>query len=721
MAYRLQREFESNPGSKQVASANSFIEETINAMGRREVNSKLNEQEIKILKEIQDEFLVDGEISLDKIEKSFTSNEKKALDLIDEIGVYLEPKAVFTSSVIRGGKIKPINNYVHHSVTNKDKVKDLNNKKEKITKPSTKAGTLRERTPGAKPINFDPISSTLSGATETLLDYHMTEVVKTVNASIKKAKDQIDNNKESSSISKESIDALKESVDEVMGKTFSNSFIEYDPFSKTIKKLQKLGYQAALASVPRAGAELGSNMLFAISSNPQAFINGVKKYSGFAMGNEGMNAMENLGSTETMKLYDTKNMTGKMADSNLLYTGKPKASKAVSPVVEKAEYLLQFSGVKQIRKFADELSDKLISTPDKAVSRPLWFGNFSNNFKKITGITLTEKDFIEIADGSSKYLSKEYKQAVEESTKFADQESVKMATSSNPFNVIPKNISTPDDGVFKQIYKNANSYMARFSQYEYATARNAIVSLFKAGKLTKKQALGTLIGTQMRMASYMILYSALRSAFDSLFGFEDEEEEDYKTMIKRQLVGSPLSLLTGRGLGNVPKIAINYGLELFNEEYLEDLRDGKKYDPFKHSLVFSQISPGDKRDPYEIFLNTMTGPLSPLAKTAARTYKVYTKTKPEESKKAETRAKYKEELSTRMLLEGLGNLGFIPFYKDIRRMFLKDFFKGYKKEQKAKEEKKKAKEEKKYEFTEGLPGQETKTSSSKLPAAKLPE
>lgn len=696
MAYRLQREFESNPGNKQVASANSFIEETIKAMERREANSRLNKQEIKILKEIQNKFLVDGEISLDKIEKSFTNNEKKALDLIDEIGVYLEPKAVFTSSVIRGGKIKPINNYVHHSVMNKDKVEDVNNKKDRMVKPSTKAGTLRERTPGAKPINFDPISSTLSGATETLLDYHMTETVKTVNASIKKAKDQIYDNEDSSNISKEAIVALEESVDEVMSKTFSNSFVEYDPFSKTIKKLQKLGYQAALASVPRAGAELGSNMLFAISSNPQGFISGVKKYSGFAMGNEGMNAMENLGSTETMKLYDTKNMTGKMADSNVLYTGKPKASKAVSPVVEKAEYLSQFSGVKQVRKFADELSDKLISTPDKAVSRPLWFGNFSSNFKKMTGITLTEKDFIEIADGSSKYLSKEYKQAVEESTKFADQESVKMATSSNPFNVIPKNISTPDEAVYKQIYKNANSYMARFSQYEYATARNAIVSLFKAGKLTKKQALGTLIGTQMRMASYMILYSSLRSAFDRLFGFKDEEEEDYKTMIKRQLVGSPLSLLTGRGLGNVPKIAINYGLELFNEKYLEDLRDGKKYDPYKHSLVFSQISPGDKRDPYEIFLNTMTGPLSPLAKTAARTYKVYTKSK--ESKKAETRAKYKEELSTRMLLEGLGNLGFIPFYKDIRRMFLKDFFKDYKKEQKAKEEKK----EKKKQYDESM-------------------
>ena len=293
------------------------------------------------------------------------------------------------------------------------------------------------------------------------------------------------------------------------------------------------------------------------------------------MGNEGINAMENLGSAETMKLYDTKNMTGKMADSNLLYTGKPKTSRSVTPTVEKAKYLSQFTGVKQVGKLATGIAENLISFPDKAISRPLWFGNFATRFKKITGIKLTDNDFQEIADGNSKYLTDEYKSAVEESTNFADEQTIKMATSTNPFNVIPKNISKPNESVLMQLYKTGNSYMARFSQYEYAAAKNAIVSMFKSGKITKGQATAALIGITTRMSSYVVLYSVLMSAFDSLFGVEDDEKEDVELLMKRQLVGAPLSLMTGRGLGNIPKIPINYALEMMNEEYLEDLRKGK--------------------------------------------------------------------------------------------------------------------------------------------------
>jgi len=654
MTYRLQREFESNQGRKGVAPANDFIDSTI-------------------------EFSVDGQISLEKIENSFTSNEKKALNLLDEINKSIEDKAIFTASVLRGEKINPINNYVHHSVAIKEKPTDVANKTEKMVKPSTKAGTLRERTPGSKPINFDPISSTVSGATETLLDYYMTEDVRTVNASISKAKKNIFDNKESSKISEQSINALDNLVDEVLTKTFSDSFVEYGGATAIVKKLQRLGYQAALSSIPRAGAELGSNLMYAMTVNPQGFITGVKDYGSFVMGNEGINAMENLGSAETMKLYDTKNMTGKMADSNLLYTGKPKASKSVTTTVEKAKYLSQFTGVKQVGKLATGIAENLISFPDKSISRPLWFGNFATRFKKITGIKLTDNDFQEIADGNSKYLTDEYKSAVEESTNFADEQTIKMATSTNPFNVIPKNISKPNESVLMQLYKTGNSYMARFSQYEYAAAKNAIVSMFRSGKITKGQATAALIGITTRMASYVVLYSILMSSFDSLFGIEDDEKEDVESLMKRQFIGAPLSLMTGRGLGNIPKIPINYALEMMNEEYLEDLRKGEKYDPYKHSIVFSQISKEDlqKKPIEELFLYSLSGPLSPLAKTVSRTSKAGTRAIT--SKTPETRQKYKDELQNRLIIEGLGNLGYVPFYKDIRRMIVKDMFKKPKK------------------------------------------
>jgi len=500
-----------------------------------------------------------------------------------------------------------------------------------------------------------------------------------VNKSIARATKKIFENPESSKISKESMNALNKLVNEVLTKTFSDSFVEYGKGASFVKKIQRLGYQAALASVPRAGAELGSNLMYAMTVNPQGFIKGVKDYGSFSMGNEGMNAMENLGSAETMKLYDTKNMTGKMADSNLLYTGKPKASGSVTPVVEKAKYLSQFTGVKQVGKLATGIAEKLISFPDKAISRPLWFGNFAKSFKEITGINLTEKDFQEIADGNSKYLTDEFKSAVKESTNFADEQTVKMATTTNPFNVIPKNVTTPNESVLTQLYKTGNSYMARFSQYEYAAAKNAIVSLFKTGKISKEQAVASLIGITTRMASYVVLYSVLQSAFDELFGVEEEDKEDVESLIKRQLVGAPLSLITGRGLGNIPKIPINYALEMMNEEYLDDLRKGEDYDPYKHSIVFSQINKEDlkKKSIEELFFYSLAGPLSPLAKTVSRTAKAGTRAVA--AKKEQTRQKYKDELKNRLLIESLGNFGFVPFYKDIRRMIIKDMFKDKKK------------------------------------------
>ena len=44
------------------------------------------------------------------------------------------------------------------------------------------------------------------------------------------------------------------------------------------------------------------------------------------------------------------------------------------------------------------------------------------------------------------------------------------------------------------------------------------------------------------------------------------------------------------------------------------------------------------------------------------------------AKKLETRQKAEQEIEDRLILEVLGNLGLVPFYKDVRRVVLKDMF-----------------------------------------------
>ena len=41
------------------------------------------------------------------------------------------------------------------------------------------------------------------------------------------------------------------------------------------------------------------------------------------------------------------------------------------------------------------------------------------------------------------------------------------------------------------------------------------------------------------------------------------------------------------------------------------------------------------------------------------------------SSRPETKAQAEKELAERMIIEAMGNLGLMPFYKDIRRMMLK--------------------------------------------------
>ena len=402
---------------------------------------------------------------------------------------------------------------------------------------------------------------------------------------------------------------------------------------------------------------------------------------------EAMNAMVALNSSETKRLYNADAMVSAMTDSSLLASRPKKSKKVPSALLDQAAYIAQFTGLKQLKSLTGTVADKLLSTPDKIVSRPFWFGAFALQFKKETGISLTKDDMSEISNGTSKYLGSEYDSARNEAVKYADSEMTKMATSNNPFNSTLKNIVKPSDKFYTQLYKTANGYMASFMMNEYNTTRNSILSLLKSGKITKGQATATIIGIQTRVLSYMILYKLLSSMFYSLFGAEDEDHEDLEGYALRQMVGGPISMITGRGLGQMPRVLISLGTEKFNEKYLQDLRDGREYDSFKHSIVFSLLSPYDieKKSPEENFIKTIAGPYSPAFSTLSNLVTDFKRI--ETSDKPETVEKYKKDLQEVASVKVLGNLSLLPFYKDIITIIKKNKYKGYDKDKSNKDKK----------------------------------
>jgi len=683
MAYMLEREYQSNRDSNKVFSAVDALEETIEFHRKESDKSIYSDKDIEILKKILQEF---KSRNIDDIYKSFSNRDKQAIELIDKVNTSLSDKALHTASVVRGNRPAMLDNYVHHSVANVDanSLETVTSKYNQFKTFSTKAGTLVERTPGVKALNFDVLNATMKGARETLTDYHMTNTAKTIFKTLNKLKSNILSDKNSTKREIEVANALINSFDTAMRIVFEKS---YSPVELGfLNNLKSIGYKALLASVPRAAAELGSNIGYVMITSPVAFTSGYKNYREYVMSQRGRDIMNNLNSEQTGKLY-SKKVTGKTADIGLFVNADGiSRSSAVNDIQDKANYILSF-GKKAINILAEKPAEFLISTPDKAISRPLWFGSLSSKFKELTG---NDIDMDAIENNDAAYL-RDNKDALDKATIFADKEVTRAATSINVFNGVLKNKINPNDSGTQKVFKEINGFMSNFIIYEYTTMRSGVTALIHSGEISRAEGVRLLAGATARMSMYVMLYQMLSHAFDAavsaVIGLDigDDEPEDMNDLFTRQLVGSVLSTMIGKNMGNIAKIGPMMGLEYINENYLQGLRDGKDFDPYKHSMSYSMLSrenikeiSSGRKGFFDVIVPAFSGPYSPMAKTITRGAIVLGRAI--EGKKEETRDRAMNELKQRIALEMLGNLGLVPLYKDVRRIVLKDMFKEDEKE-----------------------------------------
>ena len=115
------------------------------------------------------------------------------------------------------------------------------------------------------------------------------------------------------------------------------------------------------------------------------------------------------------------------------------------------------------------------------------------------------------------------------------------------------------------------------------------------------------------------------------------------------------------------------GVENFNEKNLEMLRDGE-YDPYRDALQFTITTGRRDYKGYDVprMMLNLFGPYTPAIKTLLiETPKLL---EPKRKTKA-ARERQERELSERLPLEILGNLGLIPIYKDVRKEVVKSIYK----------------------------------------------
>jgi hypothetical protein len=162
--------------------------------------------------------------------------------------------------------------------------------------------------------------------------------------------------------------------------------------------------------------------------------------------------------------------------------------------------------------------------------------------------------------------------------------------------------------------------------------------------------------------------------FYGLF-LDDEDEDDEKSFAQKLgqgLASTLTSLLLGRDFGNAMRSVVNYGVEKVNEKYLDFLRDGE-YDPYEDAIQYTFIPPEKKGKSLEAFdvLANVSGPYAPSLKSMAFITKKLTETPKKEGDAIE---RQEQERNIRIPLEVLGNLGYLPLYKDVRSIVNKSIY-----------------------------------------------
>jgi hypothetical protein len=687
MAYMIQLEYESNQGNEQVNPASEYIQKTIDHINKGKTSRKYGQRDVKLLTNILNEYSTDGQIDIKKIYDSFNQAEKDAVNDVRKINEGLKNKAEFTSSIIRGDVFDGLNNYVHLNVLNNGPegdiraANDIVNMSENNLNPSTKAKSLIKRTKGAKPINFDIFSSASRGAKYVLLDYHLTRPIRTARIALNQLEKTLDGRKNVTKLQREVSNALNAAYNEAVNNLLVNSIMEDSLGDQIVNYIGRMGYRSVLAGTGRFAAELTSNISFALIANPQSFTTGVK-YANIIMSPMGPSILENTSSTQSTRIYPEDDLSAKFMDTSAMGQRIGMGSRSKNPVINKVQQLWNLTG-KRYTNAVEALADNMISTPDKIVIRSIWFGSFANEFKKATG---KEVDFKLIAENNEKYL-RDNKDAIDKARAVADQTSVQTGATDNAFMGILKGVSKPNQKPWLKIYNNFNSYMTRFLIFEYMSARTGVYAMIGEGMMTRTQGAMLLAAVASRMTVYSLLSRMLADGILGLayplFGIEDEEEEEesFLQRLGQAFAGSFGSLFFGRDFGNAVKLAINLGLEEFNEEYLGFLREGE-YDQYEDAIAYSIIPRGkEDKKTLDDFLFRMGGSFGPALQTSSLIFENYVSGSipavlSGETTKKEADAIERESrvVKERIPLEILGNLGFVPLYKDVRRAALKSIY-----------------------------------------------
>ena len=671
MLYRIQLEYISNPElrDKKLQSADKWLDESIRDYEKGTENP--DKRVLNLLKKLQEDFVEDGELNNDKLFDSFSKREKEALKILQDIDTKNQEKAQFAAER-RGEGFIPRVNYVHIAVkpSISDKVSDPNKdiienfmSSSSVNRPSTKSKAGIERTGAVSPIYWDSFQASARGSKFTNLDYYMTDGVKESNYAVNKLISTV-NEKNPAGVNENTqriLTALADAQKEVINNVLVDSYTDNTFADEIVSNIQKLGYRTMLAGAKRFSAEVIANMQFAIT-HPVLFAQGISKANSLPNATSLSTIMKNLGSSVTTRVTGSGLNSSKI-DTGLLNTRETAADTLSSKMGNKIMQIWRLSG-KNWGKGVAIIADSIISAPDKMITQPFWKATFANTFKKETG---KNPDWTKIEANDEVYMT-ENKDALDASTDAADRWTNTVGSSDNPFMRSIKDANPKT--VLGAVFANYNSFMLNFLKQEFISARQGTYELMGKGDRTRGQGAQLLAAVSLRMTAYTFVLKVMNDALFDALGLDDEDEDPkaIEQQLAQSLATSFTSLFLGRNFGNLNRAAQAYFIELGNEGFGQDLRDGE-YDRYRDAIqydVLGNAADGDK------FLTSFLGAYTPLANSVLFGIKKYSE---KDFKEAESRERQKREKTERVPIEILGNVGMVPLYKDVRELLIKDIYK----------------------------------------------
>jgi spore germination protein YaaH len=168
-------------------------------------------------------------------------------------------------------------------------------------RPSTKAKSLIERTGKVSPLNFDIFSSAERGAKFVLMDYNLTEPIRTARKTINRTISNLEKDGGMSQKDRKVINAINNAFEESVENLVSNTYIDSSIVDDVVDEISRQGYRGVLAGTGRFGAELLSNVGFILISDPDTFTEGLKNIS-MIMSPDAPKVMNNVNSKETNRI-----------------------------------------------------------------------------------------------------------------------------------------------------------------------------------------------------------------------------------------------------------------------------------------------------------------------------------------------------------------------------------------------------------------------------------